>query len=153
MKRSILLILGIIALVLPMTAQVLQPVKWKITTEKVTADTYNVICKATIEDSWHLYDSELPEGGALPTTFNLDEDESSGIELIGTFKANEKAISEYSEAFKMELKYFTKTVTFIQKVKLTQPKARLIGYVEFMACRGGQCIPPAEADFDFELKK
>ena len=53
----------------------------------------------------------------------------------------------------MELKYFEGTVTFVQRVKLKGDKAKLVGYVEYMACSGGQCTPPAEADFSFDLTK
>ena len=95
----------------------------------------------------------MPEGGPLPTTFNMDEDETTGIELVGDFKATTQPKTEHSQAFDMDLKYFVNTATFIQRVKVTKPKAKLVGYVEFMACTGGQCTPPAEADFNFELTK
>ena len=135
------------------TSQMLKPVKWQISYKKVSEGMYDIICKATIESDWHLYDTELPEGGPQPTTFNEDQDETSGIELVGKFKATTKPLTEYSEAFNMELKYFKDSVTFIQRVKLTKDVAKLVGYVEFMACSGGQCIPPAEEDFEFDLKK
>ena len=136
-----------------LSAQVLKPVKWEITYKKVSEGVYDIICKATIEASWHLYDTKLPEGGPLSTTFNIDDEETSGIQLVGEFKATTKAETEYSDAFDMELRYFSETVTFVQRVKLTAPKAKLVGYVEFMACTGGQCTPPTEEEFEFELKK
>lgn len=136
-----------------LSAQVVKPVKWQITHKKVSEGVYDIICKATVDAGWHLYDTQLPEGGPLPTTFNMDEDETSGIELVGAFKATTTPQTEHSEAFNMDLKYFTTTATFIQRVKVTAAKAKLVGYVEFMACSGGQCIPPAEAEFDFELTK
>ena len=61
--------------------------------------------------------------------------------------------TEKSEAFNMELKYFEGTVTFVQRVKLKKDKAKLVGYIEYMSCSGGQCIPPAEEEFEFELTK
>ena len=75
------------------------------------------------------------------------------IELVGEFKATTEPKTEKSEAFNMELKYFEGTVTFVQRVKLKGDKAKLVGYVEYMACSGGQCIPPAEEEFEFELTK
>ena len=132
---------------------VLKPVKWQITQKKVSDGVYDIICKATVDGGWHLYDTKLPEGGPLPTTFNMDEDETSGIELVGEFKATEKALTEHSEAFDMDLKYFINAATFVQRVKVTSAKAKLVGYVEYMSCSGGQCTPPAEADFSFDLTK
>jgi thiol:disulfide interchange protein DsbD len=135
------------------TAQILKPVKWTISVKKVSEGVYDVQCKAAIDATWHLYDTKLPEGGPLPTTFHVDADETDGVELVNEFKATTKPHIEKSEAFNMELAYFANTVTFAQRVKLTKDKAKLAGYVEFMACNNGQCIPPAEEEFEFELTK
>lgn len=153
MKKILILIITVAAFATTLTAQVVKPVKWQITQKKVSDGVYDIICKATIDATWHLYDSKLPDGGPLPTTFNMDEDETKGVELVGEFKATTKPLTEISAAFdNMELKYFEATATFIQRVKV-KPNAKLVGYVEFMACCGGQCIPPAEADFNFTFAK
>ncbi|MDR1274438.1 MAG: disulfide bond formation protein DsbD [Odoribacteraceae bacterium] len=135
------------------TAQVLKPVKWTISTKKVSDGVYDVVCTAKIDATWHLYDTKLPEGGPLPTTFHVDADETDGIELVGEFKATTKPKIEKSEAFNMELAYFELSATLVQRVKVNKDKAKLVGYVEFMACNNGQCIPPAEEEFEFELTK
>lgn len=153
MKKILVFIVLVTAFATGLTAQVLKPVKWQITQKKISEGVYDIVCKATIDATWHLYDTKLPEGGPLPTTFNLDEEESSGVELVGDFKATTTPKTEHSDAFNMDLKYFVTTATFIQRVKVTKPKGKLVGYVEFMACTGGQCTPPAEADFSFELAK
>lgn len=153
MKKILTIVVLLAAFATGLTAQVLKPVKWEISQKKVSEGVYDIICKATIDATWHLYDTKLPEGGPLPTTFNIDEDESKGVELVGDFNATTKAKTEHSEAFDMDLKYFENTVTFIQRVKVTQPKGKLVGTVEFMACTGGQCTPPDDAEFEFELTK
>lgn len=153
MKKILTVLFLVAAFATGLTAQVLKPVKWQITSKQVSPGVYDITCKATVDANWHLYDTKLPDGGPLPTTFNMDEDETSGIELVGEFKATTKPQTEKSEAFNMELKYFSSTVTFVQRVKVTKPKAKLVGYVEYMACSGGQCIPPAEAEFSFDLTK
>lgn len=153
MKKITFLVFLVAVFATGLTAQVLKPVKWQITQKKVSDGVYDIICTAAIEDTWHLYDSKLPEGGPLPTTFNIDDDESEGVEKLGEFKATKKPLVEHSTAFNMDLKYFTSNVTFVQRVKLSGDKGILIGHVEFMACCGGQCIPPAEADFKFDLSK
>ena len=66
---------------------------------------------------------ETSEGGPLPTTFNMDEDETSGIELVGEFKATEKALTEHSEAFDMDLKYFINAATFCSTGQGNQRKS------------------------------
>ena len=138
MKKILVIMVLFAAFTTGLTAQVLKPVKWQITQKKVSDGVYDIICKATVDGGWHLYDTKLPEGGPLPTTFNMDEDETSGIELVGEFKATEKALTEHSEAFDMDLKYFINAATFVQRVKVTSAKAKLVGYVEYMSCSDGQ---------------
>ena len=141
MKRLLILTAILTLMVGAANSQVLKPVKWQISFKKVSEGVYDIICKATIESGWHLYDTKLPENGPLPTTFNMDEDETKDIELVGEFKATTEPKTEKSEAFNMELKY------------LKKDKAKLVGYIEYMSCSGGQCIPPAEEEFEFELTK
>ena len=148
MKKILVIMVLFAAFTTGLTAQVLKPVKWQITQKKVSDGVYDIICKATVDGGWHLY--EFDTAGF---TFNMDEDETSGIELVGEFKATEKALTEHSEAFDMDLKYFINAATFVQRVKVTSAKAKLVGYVEYMSCSGGQCTPPAEADFSFDLTK
>ena len=153
MKKFFVLAAVVTVMVGAAVAQIMKPVKWEITLKKVSEGVYDVVCKATIDKGWHLYDTKLPEGGPLPTTFNVDEEESSNVELDGEFKATTEALTEQNEAFNMELKYFENTVTFVQRVKVTEGTGKIVGYVEYMACSGGQCIPPAEEEFEFELEK
>ena len=127
MKKILVIMVLFAAFTTGLTAQVLKPVKWQITQKKVSDGVYDIICKATVDGGWHLYDTKLPEGGPLPTTFNRDEDETSGIELVGEVKATEKALTEHSEAFDMDLKYFINAATFVQRVKVTSAKAKLVG--------------------------
>ena len=153
MKKLFALVVLVAAFATGLSAQILKPVKWEITHKKVSEGVYDIICKATINSGWHLYDTKLPEGGPLPTTFNIDDEETSGIELVGDFKATTKALVEHSDAFDMDLKYFEKTVVMVQRVKVTAAKGTLVGYIEFMSCSGGQCTPPSEEEIELELTK
>ena len=145
MKKILVIMVLFAAFTTGLTAQVLKPVKWQITQKKVSDGVYDIICKATVDSGWHLYDTKLPEGGPLPTTFNMDEDETSGIELVGEFKATEKALNSPTSSIPL--------VSSSSILKVTSAKAKLVGYVEYMSCSGGQCTPPAEADFSFDLTK
>lgn len=87
MKRLLILTAILTLMVGAANSQVLKPVKWQISFKKVSEGVYDIICKATVESGWHLYDTKLPENGPLPTTFNIDEDETKDIELVGEFKA------------------------------------------------------------------
>lgn len=52
----------------------------------------------------------------------------------------------------MDVAYFEKKATFIQKVKLQVPATKISGSLEFMACDDAQCLPPEEIDFSFDVK-
>lgn len=65
--KKVLILTVVLALTVIASAQVLKPVKWQISVKKVSEGIYDIVCKATIENGWHLYDTKLPEGGPQPT--------------------------------------------------------------------------------------
>ena len=65
------------------TAQ--NPVSWAFSLEDNGNGEISLIAKATIEPGWHLYDTEIPEGGPTPTTLTIDK--LKGAEPIGKFHA------------------------------------------------------------------
>ena len=62
--------LWIIALCFTLTAnsQIIEPIKWSFssTVEGVNAE---LTFKAVMDKGWHLYDTELPGDGPIPTSF------------------------------------------------------------------------------------
>ena len=62
MKKILVIMVLFAAFTTGLTAQVLKPVKWQITQKKVSDGVYDIICKATVDGGWHLYDTKLPEG-------------------------------------------------------------------------------------------
>jgi len=44
-------------------AQVLDPVKWSFSSQKINSDEYELIFTAKIDKNWHLYSQYVPEGG------------------------------------------------------------------------------------------
>ena len=84
----------------------IQPVKWSIETEKLSDTEYNLIYKASIQDRWHLYSQDLPEGGAIPTEFLYDSIQSTQqFKLIGKAVESE-SITKFDKVFEMDLTYF-----------------------------------------------
>ena len=102
MKRLLILTAILTLMVGAANSQVLKPVKWQISFKKVSEGVYDIICKATIESGWHLYDTKLPENGPLPTTFNLDEDETKDIELYG-MPLDGTELADYEEVIREPL--------------------------------------------------
>lgn len=144
------IMLALLALVAQ--AQILTPVKWKIKLDdKGGAPEKEIVFTATADKGWHLYDMNLPEGGPVSTSFTFET--LNGAELIGQTVPSVKPTTVYDEQFAMNLRWYPGTVSFIQKLKVTDPaKFKVEGEVEFMACNDETCLPPDQIPFSFDKK-
>lgn len=144
------IMLALIALVAQ--AQILTPVKWKIKLDdKGGAPEKEIVFTATADKGWHLYDMNLPEGGPVSTSFTFET--LNGAELIGQPVPSVKPTTVYDEQFAMNLRWYPGTVSFTQKLKVTDPaKFKAEGEVEFMACNDETCLPPDQIPFSFDKK-
>lgn len=133
-------------------AQILTPVKWKIKLDdKGGAPEKEIVFTATADKGWHLYDMNLPEGGPVSTSFTFET--LNGAELIGQPVPSVKPTTVYDEQFAMNLRWYPGTVSFTQKLKVTDPaKFKAEGEVEFMACNDETCLPPDQIPFSFDKK-
>ena len=102
--------------------------------------------KAMIASPWHLYSTVTPEGGPVPTEFNFIADPGS-YSLMG--KVSEPApVAKYDPGFDLQIKYFSKQVTFRQKIKLNRRSSVTIaGTVTYMVCDDEKCLPPNDVEF------
>lgn len=144
------IMLALLALVAQ--AQILTPVKWKIKLDdKGGAPEKEIVFTATADKGWHLYDMNLLEGGPVSTSFTFET--LNGAELIGQPVPSVKPTTVYDEQFAMNLRWYPGTVSFIQKLKITDPaKFKVEGEVEFMACNDETCLPPDQIPFSFDKK-
>ena len=124
----------------------IEPVKWSIETEKISDTEYNLIYKASIDDLWHLYSQNLPEGGAIPTEFIYDSiQRTEQFKLLGK-AAESESITKFDKVFEMDLTYFNNEATFTQRIKIIDPELEVIeSEISFQACDDELCI------FDSEL--
>lgn len=136
---------------LAVQAQIHQPVKWKIKLEDSKTAEKEIVFTATSEKGWHLYDMNLPEGGPVSTSFTFET--LKGAEQVGQPVSSVKPTVVYDELFAMDLRWYPGTVSFTQKVKITDPKKfKIEGEVEFMACNDETCLPPDRVSFAFDAK-
>jgi thiol:disulfide interchange protein DsbD len=132
-------------------AQILDPVDFSTSTEKISDTDYYLVVTATIDEGWHLYAQYIPEDGPIPTTITL-ENNSNDFQLIGK-PLEDKGHTSFDKIFEMNIKYFENTATFKQRIRLlTNDKININGEVEFMACDDGQCTPPSFKDLNFSLQ-
>ncbi|MDO7171561.1 protein-disulfide reductase DsbD family protein [Mariniflexile sp. AS56] len=131
------------------SAQVVNPVKWATSVEKLAEGKYKLIAKASIEPGWHLYSQNVPDNGPIATTFMFD-DADGAFKLKGN-TTEEEGHKVDDPIFGMEIKFFEKTATFEQIVEVAGDKATLNATVEFMVCDDSRCLPPTEVDLQFNL--
>lgn len=122
-------------------AQVLNPVTWTGDVEKLSDTEYNLIFNAEIEEHWHLYSQDMPEGGALPTEFIYDSlSRVNNYNLIGK-TLESPYITAYDKVFEMDLNYFDEEATFTQKIEVLNPNLKIIEVeASFQACDDERCI-------------
>lgn len=132
---------------LPVLAQMQDPIKFKTEWKKISDTEAEIIFNASIEKGWHLYSTELGDGGPISTSFNIDKIE--GAEIIGKLTPQGTEIDKMDPIFQMKVRYFEGTAKFIQKVKLTDSKYTIAGYLEYGACNDENCLPPTSVDFSF----
>ena len=149
-KLASTLLLTLITLVVQ--AQILTPVKWKIKLDDNGTPEKSIVFTATSDKGWHLYDMNLPEGGPVSTSFNFET--LKGAELVGTPTSSVQPTTVYDEQFSMNLRWYAGTVSFTQKIKVTDAsKFKVEGEVEFMACNDETCLPPDNVSFTFDKKQ
>lgn len=131
-------------------AQIHEPVKFKTEIKKLSTTQAEIIFTGTIEPGWHVYSTDLPSGGPISATFNVDKME--GATLDGKLKPVGKEIENFDKIFEMNLRYFGGTAKFSQKLKLNAPSFHVAGYLEYGACNDESCLPPTEVPFSFSGK-
>ena len=129
-------------------AQILEPIKWNIQLKNSGKSDKEIIFTAKIDEGWHLYNMNLPQGGPVSTTFHFEK--IKGATLNGKTTAISKAINKKDDTFGLELSWFIKEAIFVQKIDVTDKKKfEIEGNVEFMGCNDVTCLPPTPVKFKF----
>lgn len=131
-------------------AQIQDPVKFNSELKILAADEAEVVFTAAINKGWHVYSTDLGDGGPISATFNVEK--ISGAEVVGKLKPVGKEISTFDKLFEMKVRYFENTAQFVQKLKLTGGAYQIEGYLEYGACNDENCLPPTQVPFKFSGK-
>lgn len=151
MKKKFVYLLGLLVMTVAVQAQILTPVKWKIQLEDSESAEKTVTFTATADQGWHVYDMNLPKGGPISTSITYET--LKGAELVGkpTPSVAPSVVRDEQAYPGLELRWYSGTVTFTQKIKVTDPKAfKMVGEVEYMACNDESCLPPETESFTFD---
>lgn len=149
-KRIFLTYLWALACVLPMLAQIQEPIKFKTELAKLSETEAELVFQATIDEGWHLYSTELPEDGPVSATLNIEQME--GVELVGKLTPRGKIIEHYDAMFEMDLRYFEHEGAFVQKLKFKGGDYSISGYLNYAACNDQNCLPPTDVEFAYTGK-
>ena len=143
---SLLLIIGVSSLSF---SQILEPVKWSSSVEKISDTEFELIYTANIDDHWHFYSQislDTTGFGPIATEFAFLEKEDN-YELVGDTKESE-SIETYEKAFEMDVRYFEDKATFKQRIKVLNPELETIkAEVYFQVCDNEKCLQPETFEF------
>ena len=148
MRKILSICLLLIAVVAQ--AQIQEPVKFKSELKTLAAGEAEIVFTATIDKGWHVYSTDLGDGGPISATFNVEK--ISGATVVGKLQPKGKEIASYDKLFEMNVRYFESTAQFVQKLKLTGGDYKIEGCLEFGACNDENCLPPTQVEFNFSGK-
>ena len=148
--QSILLL--VLAAYIPISAQILEPVKWSFATEQISETEHNLIFTAHIDDEWTVYSQFTSDDGPVPTALTFENIE--GAEVVGP--ADEKGHKKegMDKLFGVNVIKYLGDEDFVmtQKVSVSDYSKPIVGYLTFMTCNNKTCLPPTDVDFSFNLK-
>ncbi len=131
-------------------AQIQDPVKFNSELKTLATGEAEAVFTAAIDKGWHVYSTDLSDGGPISATFNVEK--ISGAEVVGKLKPVGKEISTFDKLFEMKVRYFENMAQFVQKLKLTGGAYQIEGYLEYGACNDENCLPPTQVPFKFSGK-
>src|SRR5665811_629965 len=92
---------------------------------------------------------DIPSGGPIPTSFSIDS--LSGYKLDGKAFEVTKPVEVLDDAFGFNIKTFSKTAEFRQKITALQSSFTVKGTVNFMACNNATCSPPKDVEIEIKI--
>ena len=147
MKKILYILLAFFA-VHSLTAQILDPAKWKTKIVQKSDTEFELIMDAVIEKEWHIYSQYTPEDGPLPMEFSY-KDAKGNYNLIGkTIESPYK--KTFNETFGVDEYYFANTAQFKQVVTITNKNLKEIKVDVFYQICKEQCIQQ-DKSFTFKI--
>lgn len=141
MKKFLsLTLLLLVTVVMAVQAQVSFTVKYK----RVNPTTVDIVFTGTAQPGWHIYSTNIGEGGPTRATFGVDK--IKGAKLKGGLKGGPGAKTMQDPIFEMPVTYYEGHATFTQCVELLDKDYELKGYLKYGACNDENCLPPTSVN-------
>ena len=150
MKMSLRIALLFALLGSTLQGQIVNPVKWTYSTEKSSDNTVTLVFTAQIDKPWHLYGTNIPEGGPIPLSIAFGE--NPAIELSGSLLQVTKPEIVDDPVFEMKVELHSHKAVFKQKIKnlRTEGNTLVKGTISYMTCNDAQCVLN-DTDFSFSI--
>lgn len=149
-KKNLLFLLLMLIGWIPVVAQIQDPVQFKSEWQSLSETEAQIVFTADIDAGWHVYSTDLGDGGPISATFNTDKME--GLELDGKLMPQGKEVENFDKLFDMKVRYFDNKATFVQKLEITGETYYIEGYLEYGACNNENCLPPTAVPFTYSGK-
>jgi len=131
-------------------AQINNPVIWSYTAKRTADKTYELHITASINMGWHLYGQGSGRELEPTTTFNFTKNPL--LSFDGNVNELGKPEKYYDKNYKAELRYYTNTVDFVQKIKVRSAIATVVkGTVNYVVCNDRSCLPPKDVPFAINI--
>ncbi len=132
------------------SGQILQPVKWSFSSEKLSEGEYMLIYEAKIDKGWTVYSQFTGDDGPIPTSITY---ESEGFEQIGKSEEFGSKKEGVDPIFDVMVTKFLDDENYVIKQKILANKGvtKVTGYLSFMCCDDTKCLPPVDIDFSIDL--
>lgn len=144
-SRRTFAFLSMLTVALSAIGQIADPVHFSSKLEMLGDNEAQIVFRANIDPGWHVYSTELGDDGPISATFNIVE--MKGAETTGNLTHEGNELSRFDNMFGMVLRFFENNVTFIQKIRFTQPDYSIDCYLEYGACNDETCLPPSQIIF------
>ena len=138
----------IIGVALGAMAQMAEPVKFSVSEKINDKGQLEISFRGTIEEGWHVYGTNIPEGGPTATTITLEKQD--GVKPIDGIKTIGDVHRGLDPMFGVEVETIEKEVTFVQTYEVDKEGYNISGYLTFGACNDENCLPPTTVDFSFK---
>lgn len=135
---------------LTMWAQYQNPVKFSVEQKRISDSEIELIFTGKIEPGWHVYSTDIADGG--PTRATITFETKEGIKPEGKLTPKGKVLTKHDPLFDMQVSYMEGKAVFSQKVKITASQYKMSGYLTFGSCNDENCMPPTNVEFTYSGK-
>lgn len=134
-----------------LSGQIKNPVKFTYSINTLANNEYEAVLSATLENGWHIYSKDLPPDSGIPTEMKLS---GNNIQPIGKTIEVGKKHDEFSEAFGVQIVYYSNSAQFKQKFKLKDPSkpGNAVAEITYQTCNDKVCLAPNTLEFEKKIE-